>query len=31
MKMKRGYEGLTVALWMLFIAWGLIATVKVLF
>jgi len=27
--MKRGYEGITVALWMLFTAWALIA--KLLF
>jgi hypothetical protein len=31
MKMKEGWEGLTVALWMLFIAWTLIAIAKFLF
>jgi hypothetical protein len=29
--MKKGYEGITVALWMLFTAWALIAIVKLLF
>ena len=31
MKMKEGWEGLTVALWMLLIAWILIAIIKFLF
>jgi hypothetical protein len=29
--MKKGYEGITVALWMLFISWGLVAIAKLLF
>ena len=29
--MKKGYEGIIVAAWMLFIAWALIAIVKLLF
>jgi hypothetical protein len=29
--MKKGQEGITVALWMLFTAWALIAIVKLLF
>jgi hypothetical protein len=31
MKMKEGWEGLTVALWMLFIAWIVVAIIKLLF
>ena len=29
--MKQGYEGISVALWMLFAAWVLIAIAKFLF
>ena len=29
--MRKGYEGIIVATWMLFIAWALIAVVKLLF
>lgn len=29
--MKKGYEGITVSLWMLVIAWVLVAVVKLLF
>ncbi len=29
--MKKGYEGITIALWMLFTAWVLIAIAKFLF
>ncbi len=29
--MKKGYEGITVALWMLLIAWVLVAIAKFLF
>jgi hypothetical protein len=29
--MRKGYEGLTVALWMLFTAWVLVAIIKLLF
>ena len=29
--MRKGYEGIIVAAWMLFIAWALIAIVKLLF
>jgi hypothetical protein len=29
--MKQGYEGITVALWMLFISWALVAITKLLF
>jgi hypothetical protein len=28
--MKKGYEGITVALWMLFISWALVAIAKLL-
>jgi hypothetical protein len=31
MKMKEGWEGLTVALWMLFIVWIVVALIKLLF
>jgi hypothetical protein len=31
MKMKAGWEGLTVALWMLLIAWIVVAVIKLLF
>ena len=31
MKMKKGWEGLTVALWMLFIVWIVVALIKLLF
>jgi hypothetical protein len=29
--MKKRYEGITIALWMLFTTWGLIAIAKFLF
>jgi len=29
--MKKGYEGITVSLWMLVIAWALVVVVKLLF
>ncbi len=29
--MRKGYEGIIVATWMLFIAWALIAIVRLLF
>jgi len=29
--MKKGYEGIVVAVWMLFVAWTLIAVAKFLF
>jgi len=29
--MEKGYEGITVAMWMLFTAWALVAIVKFLF
>ena len=29
--MKKGYEGIAIALWMLFTAWALIAITKLLF
>ena len=29
--MRKGYEGLTVALWMLFTAWVLVAIIKLPF
>jgi hypothetical protein len=31
MKMKEGWEGITVALWMLLIAWVLVAIIKFVF
>jgi hypothetical protein len=29
--MKKGYEGLTISLWMLFVAWTIVAVVKLMF